>query len=93
MIDPAIHDPCVLAGAQVWGGVHPTWEQIIVGVEVSHLYPVGDCRAGLLRNLELDQSQGLLLHHGCTSRNAIAMTNVTHPEFDEVAGAQFVVQA
>ena len=73
--------------------MYPTLKQIILRVEVSQVYPFGDCRADLLRNLELDRSVGLLLHHRSTRYNAIAITNVTQLEFDEVAGGQFAVQA
>jgi len=62
-------------------------------VKILQLHPVSDCAVGRLRNLELDGARRLLLHHGRAGSNAIAVANVTHPEFDKVARTQLAVQA
>jgi hypothetical protein len=93
LLDPAFKDPSVLTCAQVEGVVDAAREQEVVGLQTRGLDPFLNGVSGRGRDLELDGSLRLVLHHDSPRSDLVTVTDVADLEHNGVASAQFAVDA
>lgn len=68
-------------------------EQEVVGLQPSELDPLLYGVTGSGRDLKLNRSLGLVLHHDSSRGNLVAVADVAHLQRDEVASAKLAVDA
>ena len=73
--------------------MNAAWEQVVVGLERRGPDPHAHSVTGGRRDLELDGSLGLVLHHDGTRGDLVTVAEVAHLERNEVAPAKLAVNA
>ncbi len=92
-IDPVSENPGVLASPEMGRFMETTGEQEILRLQLSLFDPSLQGVAGSCRDLELDRTLCLVLHHDRARRDLVAMKDVSDLEGDEIASAELTVDA
>lgn len=89
--DPAMHDACVLARRKVRLILNPARKGVGASIRWSRVQPLLQRDAGLLHDLELNRSAGLVLDNSRSISHVAARRDVVDAEADEIAAAQLIV--
>ena len=92
-LDPTLHDARILAGRHMGLIVDAAGEDIVPAICRAHVQPVLQRGAGLLHDLELNQTAGFVLDNCRSVSHVSAGCDVVDPKADEIAAAQLGVMA
>src|SRR5271154_890120 len=90
-LHPGPNDPGILPGRKMGRLRNAAWKEVLLWLQMGGADPGGDRGPGLLGDLKLHWSLGLLLHDNRAGRNMATLNQIVNAQPDQITPSQLAV--